>query len=70
MRHNCFIAYFFSSNRKFSLNVLLNFCLIICQFQSGVAYKIVAYKKTSNSAKLNSAQLAFFVSIIRKPKSS
>ena len=31
--------------RKFSLRVLLSFCLIFCQFQPGVAYKSVAYKK-------------------------
>ena len=30
---------------KFSLRVLLSFCLIFYQFQSGVAYKSVAYKK-------------------------
>ena len=26
--------------------MLLNFCLIFCPFQPGVAYKNVAYKKT------------------------
>ena len=30
---------------KFSLGVLLNICLIFSQFQRGVAYKSVAYKK-------------------------
>ena len=30
---------------KFRLRVLLDICLIFCQFQPGVAYKIVAYKK-------------------------
>ena len=32
--------------QKFSLRVLLSFCLIFIQFQSGVAYKSVAYKKS------------------------
>ena len=31
--------------QKFSPRVLLSFCLIFCQFQAGVAYKSVAYKK-------------------------
>ena len=31
---------------KFSLRVLFNFCLIFCQYQPGVAYKSVAYKKS------------------------
>ena len=31
--------------QKFSLRVLLNFYLTFCQFQPGVAYKSVAYKK-------------------------
>ena len=31
--------------QKFSLRVLLSFCLIFCKFQPGVAYKSVAYKK-------------------------
>ena len=31
--------------QKFSLRVLLSFCLIFCQFQPGIAYKSVAYKK-------------------------
>ena len=31
--------------QKFSLRVLLSFCLIFCQFQPDVAYKSVAYKK-------------------------
>ena len=30
---------------KFSLRVLLSFCLILCQFQPCVAYKSAAYKK-------------------------
>ena len=29
----------------FSLRLLLSFCLISCQFQPGVAYKSIAYKK-------------------------
>ena len=31
--------------QKFSLRVLLSFCLNFCQFQPGVTYKSVAYKK-------------------------
>ena len=31
--------------QMFSLRVLLSICLIFCQFQPGVAYKSVAYKK-------------------------
>ena len=31
--------------QKFSLRVLLSFCLIFCQFQPGVVYKSVSYKK-------------------------
>ena len=30
--------------QMFSLRVLHGFCLIFCKFQSGVAYKSVAYK--------------------------
>ena len=33
-------------SQKFSLRVLLSFRLIFCQFQPGVAYKSVAYKKS------------------------
>ena len=32
-------------SQKFSLRVLLSIRLIFCQFQPGVAYKSVAYKK-------------------------
>ena len=32
--------------KKSSLRVFLSNCLIFCQFQSGIAYKSVAYKKT------------------------
>ena len=31
--------------QKFSLRVLLSICIIFCRFQTGVAYKSVAYKK-------------------------
>ena len=31
--------------QKFSLRLLLSFCLIFCQFQSCIAYESVAYKK-------------------------
>ena len=30
--------------KNFDLSVLLNICLIFCQFQPGVAYKSVGYK--------------------------
>ena len=33
-------------SQKFSLRVLLSFCLIFRKFQPGVAYKSVAYKKS------------------------
>ena len=33
--------------QKFSLRVLLSFCLNFCQFQPGVAYKSVAYKSVA-----------------------
>ena len=41
----------FSGNvrQKFSLRVLLSFCLIFGQFQPGVACKSVAFKKACNS---------------------
>ena len=32
-------------SQMFSLKVLFNFCLNFCQFQPGVAFKSVAYKK-------------------------
>ena len=32
--------------QKLSLSVLLRICLIFCQFQPGVAYKSIAYKKS------------------------
>ena len=37
--------------RKLRLRVLLSFWLIFCQFQSGVAYKSVAYKKAGSTVK-------------------
>ena len=39
--------------RKFSLRVLLSICLIFCQFQPGVAYKSVAYKKACKLIYIN-----------------
>ena len=39
-----FLYILFSSKQKFSLKVLLSFCLIFCQFQPGVT-KSVAYKE-------------------------
>ena len=36
--------------QKFSLGVLLSFCLIFCQFQAGVAYESVAYKNACIAA--------------------
>ena len=35
--------------QKFSLSVLLSFCLIFCQLQSGVTYKSVPWKKRVSS---------------------
>ena len=35
--------------QKFSLRVLLSFCIIFCQFPTGVAYKSVAYTKSVQS---------------------
>ena len=37
--------------QKFSLMVLLSFCLIFCKFQPSVAYKSVSYKKACNFLK-------------------
>ena len=37
---------------KFSLRLLLSICLIFCQFQSGVAHKSVAYKKSMYHIKI------------------
>ena len=39
--------------QKFSLSVLLSFCLIFCQFQPGGGYKSVAYKKKRVSSNCN-----------------
>ena len=36
----------------FNLRVLLSFCWIFCQFQTGVVYKSVAYKKAYNLSDL------------------
>ena len=35
----------FFKQQKLNHRVLLSICLIFCQFQPGVAYKSVAYKK-------------------------
>ena len=35
--------------QKFSLRVLLSFCIIFCQFPPGVAYKSVTYTKSVQS---------------------
>ena len=40
--------------QKLNLRVLLRFCLIFCQFQPGVAYKSVAYKKACIMVRENS----------------
>ena len=37
---------------KFSLRLLLSICLIFCQFQSGVAHKSLAYKKSMYHIKI------------------
>ena len=42
------------NQQKFSLRVLLSFCLIVCQFQPGVACKSVAYKKSVQSVQSSS----------------
>ena len=42
MQTNLFVGHIC---QKFCLRVLLSFCLIFCQFQPGVPYKSVAYKK-------------------------
>ena len=34
-----------SFQKRFNLGVLLSICLFFCQFQPGVTYKSVAYKK-------------------------
>ena len=39
--------------QKFSLSVLLSFCLVFCQFQPGVAYESVASKKKRVLVTLN-----------------
>ena len=39
--------------QKFSIKVLLSFCLNFCKFQPGVAYKSVVYKKSVYFKKLN-----------------
>ena len=39
--------------QKVSRRVLLSFCLIFCQFQPGVAYESVAYKKKHVSSNCN-----------------
>ena len=44
-RQSCFFQHFYL---KYSPTVLLSFWLIFCQFQPGVAYKSVAYKKVCN----------------------
>ena len=36
-----FLHILFSSSQKFSLRVLLKFCLIFCHFQLGVPYKVL-----------------------------
>ena len=43
---NATLAYLGFFYQKFSLRVLLSFCLIFCHFQLGLAYKSVAYKKS------------------------
>ena len=48
---------------KFSLRVLLSFCLVFCQYKSGVAYKSVAYKSVAYKKKLvidNCTSLSIF----------
>ena len=40
-----YVLLFLDDNVDNTLRVLLSICLIFCQFQPGVAYKGVAYKK-------------------------
>ena len=35
-----------SKEQKFSLRELVSICLFFCQFQPGIAYKGIAYKKS------------------------
>ena len=55
--------------QKFSLRVLLTFCLIFRQFQPGVAYKSVAYKKSmyirSSCKTENALAIVLIVLIVR-----
>ena len=45
--------------QNFSLRVLLSFCLVVCQFESGVAYKRVAYKRSVHSFLSNKSFIIF-----------
>ena len=42
MQTNLFLRHVY---QKFSLRMLFSFCLNFCQFQPGIDYKVVAYKK-------------------------
>ena len=48
--------------QKFSLMVLLSFCLILCQFQPSIAYKSAVYKKGCKLLKFFST-IFFFLHI-------
>ena len=45
--------------QKFSLRVLLSICLIFCQFQPGIAYKSVIYKKRACTSCLSFLSFPF-----------
>ena len=53
--------------QKFSLRVFLSICLIFCQFQPGIAYKSVAYKKACISFALISSRESFHTSNNSEP---
>ena len=51
--------------QKSSPRVLIRFCLIFCQFQCGVSYKSVAYKKKRAQNKWDIARILFLVVLIK-----
>ena len=55
---------------KFSFSVLLSFYLISCQFQPGVAYKSVTYKKRVFHYRISRDLFVCFISSIQisRPK--
>ena len=55
---------------KFSLRVLLSICLIVCQFQPGVAYKSVTDKKKKRVVKRIAEKLPLCYGKIHPQKSN